>query len=328
MVPRIIAQDTQSAQADAALDEVAAWAAGLEAIHTRMAGRLTRPEPRQRALAYLKGLLGPLERQNGWQLAEHAGDPTPDGRQRLLATAQWDADVVRDDVRTDVLEHGGEPQAVLVLDETGVLKKGRKSVGVQRQYSGTAGRVESCQMGVLLAYVSAAGRTVIDRELYRPQSWAGDGERRREAGVPEAGACATTPQLGQRLLARALAVGVRGAWLPGDEVYGSDPHLRRWLEVQGQPYVLAVRANARGWISPGARVRQATVAAGAAALGGRAWQRLSAGDGAKGLRLYDWALTPLVAPVDPAWGRWLLIRRSLRDPTDLAYYVVWGPVGH
>lgn len=326
MVHTSIAQDTRSAQDHAALEEVTAWAAGLEAIHTRIAGRFTRPEPRERALAYLKGLLGPIERKNGWQLAEHAGDPTPDGMQRLLATYQWDADLVRDDLRTYVLEHVGEPQAVLVLDETGFLKKGTKSVGVQRQYSGTAGRIENCQIGVFLAYASAAGRTFMDRELYLPQSWAGDSERRREAGVPEEVAFATKPQLGQRMLARALAAGVRVAWVTGDEVYGSDPDLRRWLEAQEQPYVLAVRANERVWISPGARVRQATAAAVAAALGCRAWQQLSAGDGAKGPRLYDWALTPLVAPVDPRWGRWLLVRRSLSDPKDLAYYLVWGPV--
>ena len=235
MVQTNIAQDTRGAQGDAALDEVAAWAAGLAAIHTRMAGRVTRPAPRQRALAYLKGLRGPIARKNGGPWAEHAGDPTPAGMQRLLATDQWDADLLRDEWRTDVLEHVGEPQAVLVLDETGVLKKGSKSVGVPRQYSGTAGRVEHCQIGVLLAYVSAAGRTCIARERALPQSGAGDGERRREAGVPEEVAFATKPQLGQRMLARALAAGVRGAWVTGDDVYGSDPHLRRWLEAQGQP---------------------------------------------------------------------------------------------
>ncbi|MBI3326438.1 MAG: IS701 family transposase [Nitrospinae bacterium] len=309
------------------MEEVAAWAAGLEAIHTRIAARFTRPEPRQRALAYLKGLLGPVERKNGWQLAEHAGDTTPDGMQRLVATYQWEADLVRDDVRTYVLDHVGAPQAVLVLDETGFLKKGTKSVGVQRQYSGTAGRVENCQIGVFLAYASATGRTFIDRELYLPQSWVEDVERRREAGVPDEVAFATKPQLGQRMLARAVTAGVRVAWVTGDEVYGSDPDLRRWLETQGQPYVLAVRANERVWISPGARVRQGTAATVAATLVRREWQRLSAGDGAKGPRLYDWALTLLVGPVDPAWGRWLLVRRSLSDPTDLAYYVVWGPVG-
>jgi len=327
MVQTIIDQEDRSAQDPAALEEVAAWAAGLEAIHRRIAGRFTRPEPRQRALAYLKGLLGPVERKNGWQLAEHAGDTTPDGMQRLLATYQWDADLVREDLRTYVLDHLGDPQAVLVLDETGFLKKGTKSVGVQRQYSGTAGRVENCQIGVFLAYASATGRTFIDRELYLPQSWVEDVDRRREAGVPDEVSFATKPQLGQRMLARALTAGVRVAWITGDAVYGSDPDLRRWLEEQGQPYVLAVRSNERVWISTGARVRQRTAAQVAARLPPGSWQRLSAGAGAKGPRLYDWALTPLVAPVEPAWGRWLLVRRSLSDPTELAYYVVLGPVG-
>jgi SRSO17 transposase len=187
--------------------------------------------------------------------------------------------------------------------------------------------VENCQIGVFLAYASAMGRTCIDRELYLPQSWAEDVARRREAGVPDDVSFATKPQLGQRMLVRALAAGVRVAWVTGDEVYGSDPDLRRWLEEQRQPYVLAVRANERVWISPGAHVRQGTAATVAATVARREWHRLSAGDGAKGPRLYDWALKPLVAPVDPAWGRWLLVRRRLSDPTDLAYDVVWGPVG-
>ncbi|MGH8059162.1 MAG: IS701 family transposase [Candidatus Entotheonellia bacterium] len=327
MVQTVIIQKELGPQAQAELEEVSAWAVGLEAIHARIAAHFVRPEPRQRTLAYLKGLLSPVERKNGWQLAEHAGDRTPDGMQRLLATYQWDADLVRDDVRRYVLEELPDPQAVLVLDETGFLKKGTKSVGVQRQYSGTAGRVENCQMGVFLAYASATGRTFIDRELYLPQSWVEDVNRRREAGVPDEVAFATKPQLGQRMLARALRAGVRVAWITGDEVYGSDPDLRRWLQAQGQPYVLAVRSNEWVWISTGAGVRQRTAAQLATRLPSGAWQRWSAGAGAKGPRLYDWALTPLVAPVDPTWGRWLLVRRSLSEPTELAYYVVWGPVG-
>ncbi len=216
------------------LDEVAGWAAGLEAMHARIAGRFARPEPQQRALAYLKGLLSPVERKNGWQLAEHAGDRAPDGMQRLLATYQWDADLVRDDLRAYVLEHVADPQAILVIDETGFLKKGRKSVGVQRQYSGTAGRIENCQIGVFLAYASCQGRTFIDRELYLPQTWAKEPARRQEAGVPEEVTFATKPHLAQRLLARALAAGLQVPWVTADEVYGSDPRLRRWLEDQRQ----------------------------------------------------------------------------------------------
>jgi SRSO17 transposase len=327
MVQTVIAQEALGPQDQAELADVAAWAMGLEAMHARIADRFTRPEPRQRARAYVKGLLSPVERKNGWQLAEQAGDATPDGMQRLLATYQWDADLVRNDLRRYVLEHLGDPQAVLVLDETGFLKKGTKSVGVQRQYSGTAGRIENCQIGVFLADAGATGRTFIDRELYLPQSWTADLDRRREAGVPKEVAFATKPQLAQRMLARTLTAGVRVSWVTGDEVYGSAPELRRWLEEQWQPYVLAVRANERVWVSPGARVRQVTAAEVAAMVMRSDWRRLSAGAGAKGPRLYDWALQPLVGPADPAWGRWLLLRRSLSKPTEVAYYVAFGPVG-
>src|SRR5919202_817724 len=157
-------------QEHAALDEVAAWGRGLSAMHARIAPRFRRAEPRRRALAYLRGLLSPVERKNGWQLAEQAGERTPDGMQRLLATADWDADAVRDDLRAYGVEHLGDPDAVLVIDETGFVKKGTKSVGVQRQYSGTAGRIENCQIGVFLAYASARGRTFLDRELYYRKS--------------------------------------------------------------------------------------------------------------------------------------------------------------
>jgi SRSO17 transposase len=310
----------------AELEEVAAWAAGLEAMHAQIAERFTRPEPRSRALAYLQGLLSAVERKNGWQLAEQAGDRTPDGMQRLLATYQWDADLVRDDLRRYVLEHLSDPQAVLVIDETGFLKKGTRSVGVQRQYSGTAGRIENCQIGVFLAYASPKGRTFIDRELYLPKAWADDAERCREAGVPDAVTFATKPQLAQRMLARALTAGVCAPWITADEVYGSDPRLRRWLEDHKQPHVLAVRSNELVWNSTGAAVRQVTASEVAAAIPRGYWRRLSAGEGAKGPRLYDWALKPLVAPIDPGWGRWLLVRRRLSKLTELAYYVVFGRV--
>src|SRR5215212_4585844 len=168
-----------------AITEVDVWAAGLDALHRRIGQRFRRLETRQRALAYLRGLLGRLERKNGWQLAEHAGERTPDGMQRLVATARWDAAAVRDDLRAYVVEHLGDVAGVLVVDETGFLKKGSKSVGVKRQYSGTAGRIENCQIGVFLAYASPRGRVFLDRELDLPQDWATDTVRRAEAGVPE-----------------------------------------------------------------------------------------------------------------------------------------------
>jgi SRSO17 transposase len=161
-------------QAAADLEVVRAWAVGLEALHARIAPRFARAEPRRRVLAYLRGLLGAVTRKNGWQLAEHAGEVTPDGMQRLLSTADWDPDLVRDDLRGYVVEHLGDPGGVLVADETGFLKKGTTSVGVQRQYSGTAGKVDNCQLGVFLAYASSRGRAFLDRELYLPRVWSED----------------------------------------------------------------------------------------------------------------------------------------------------------
>src|SRR5918911_1627232 len=192
---------------------VATWAEGLDAVHARVAPRFARAEPRRRALAYLRGLLSPVERKNGWQLAEQAGETTPDGMQHLLARADWDADQVRDDLRAYVVEHLGAEQAVLVIDETGFVKKGTKSCGVQRQYSGTAGRIENCQIRVFLAYASPKGRALIDRTLYLPESWAGDLARRRAAGVPEEVVFATKPQLGLRMLERAWTAGVPCRWV-------------------------------------------------------------------------------------------------------------------
>jgi SRSO17 transposase len=227
----------------AAIEEVQAWAVGLEALHARIAGRFVRAEPRQRALAYLRGLLGNVTRKNGWQLAEHAGERTPDGMQRLLATADWDPELVRDDLRAYVVEHLGDPSAVLVVDETGFLKKGTTSVGVQRQYSGTAGKVDNCQLGVFLAYASPKGRAMIDRELYLPERWTDDPERCRAARVPEHVEFHTKPQLAQRMLARALDAGVPAGWVTADEVYGGSPALRGWLEGRGVWQVLAVKCT-------------------------------------------------------------------------------------
>ena len=227
--------------------EVARWAEGIDRMHGCIAGRFRRPEPRRRALAYLRGLLSPVERKNGWQLAERAGDATPDGAQRLLYNYRWDADLVRDDLKTYVTEHLADTGAVLAVDGTGFLKKGDKPVGVQRQYSGTAGRIENCQIGVFLAYASVNGRTLLDRELYLPQVWADDWERRREAGVPESVGFQTKPQLAQLMLERAVESGVPFGWVAGDEVYGNDRNLRLWLERRCLPHVLAIKRSERLW---------------------------------------------------------------------------------
>lgn len=202
----------------ATVDTAQQWANGLEAVATRIGARFQRPELRQRATAYLRGLISPIERKNGWQLAEAAGDPTPYGVQHLLGRAAWSADAVRDDLRAYVIEHLGDSDAVLVVDETGFVKKGAKSVGVARQSSGTAGRVENCHIGGFLAYATKRGRTFLDRELYLPRQWAIDAARRAAAGVPAAMSFATKPQLARRMIARALASGVPCTWLTGDAV--------------------------------------------------------------------------------------------------------------
>jgi len=307
------------------LRAVSGWATELETVHARIAPRFARPQPRRRALAYLRGVLSAVERKNGWQLAERAGEATPDGMQRLLATARWDADDVRDDLRAYVVEHLGDPTAVLVVDETGFLKKGAKSVGVQRQYSGTAGRIDNCQIGVFLAYASPAGRAFLDRDLYLPKSWAEDAARRADAGVPAAITFRTKPQLAQTMLERALAAGVPCGWVTGDEVYGGDRRLRVWLETHDLGHVLAVKTTEPLWALTDRGPAQVQAADLVAALPVDAWTRLSAGEGAKGPRCYDWARLAIRPLRNPDRGYWLLARRSLADPTDLASYVCYGP---
>ena len=250
-------------------------------MHECIAGRFRRPEPRRRVLEYLRGLLSPVERKNGWQLAEQAGDATPDGVQRLLSTCRWDADLVRDDLRGYVVEHLADADGVLVVDETGFLKKGNKPVGVQRQYSGTAGRTENCQVGVFLAYACVRGRTLLDRELYLPQVWAKDWERRREAGVPEDVVFRTKPQLAQGMLERAVESGVPFGWVTGDEVCGNGRNLRLWLEQQGIPHVLAVRSNENLWVWTDKGPLQVRADRLASQVEETGWIRWSAGDRAK-----------------------------------------------
>src|ERR671937_1016780 len=297
------------------------WAQGLAAVMDRIGARFGRVEPRRRALAYVRGLLAPLERKNGWQLAEAAGDATPDGVQDFLSRMRWDAEAVRDDLRAYVVEHLGDPAAVLVVDETGFLKKGTKSVGVQRQYSGTAGRTENCQVGVFLAYASPKGRAFLDRALYLPKVWAENADRRAEAGVPQAVPFATKAALARAMLQRAFAAGVPAAWVTGDTVYGTDRSLRPWLEAERHAYVLAVPKTHRAWLGE----QQQTAQAAFARLPAAAWQQLSAGEGSQGPRWYDWAWMPLSGVSTAGWGRWLLARRSLSDPTELAYYRVFAP---
>jgi SRSO17 transposase len=297
----------------------------LKVVCERIERHFARPEVRARLPRYLVGLLSPVERRNAWQIAEQMGESDPDGVQRLMNAARWDADAVRDDLRAYVVEHLGDPQAVLVVDETGFLKKGTKSVGVQRQYSGTAGRIENCQIGVFLAYASPSGRTFLDRALYLPREWAEDPKRREEAGIPEDVEFATKPQLATQMLERALAAGVPAAWVTADEVYGKDRRLRMWLESQEQSFVLAIASNEPLWVDWDQGPQQVAVATVAARLTEERWARISAGNGAKGPRVYDWAWVPLARMPEPEWGHWLLVRRSVTKPAELAYYVVFGP---
>ena len=296
------------------------WAGELDDVAERLETRFVRAEPRHRAVAYVTGLLSNTGRKNGWQLAELAGEATPDGMQRLLSTAHWDADAVRDDLVTYVLDRLADPAAVLVLDETGFVKKGTKSVGVAPQYCGTVGKIANCQIGVFLAYAAPAGPALLDRELYLPREWADDPARRREAGVPVEARCVPKPTLGKRLLERAFAAGVTASWVTADSVYGGDYKLRHFLEERAQPFVLAVPSTQRVGLS--AKAKQVVTSWPEAA-----WQRLSAGEGSQGPRWYDWAWMPMSWRDAPeGMTHWLLARRSLSKPDEIAYYFVFGPL--
>jgi SRSO17 transposase len=307
------------------IDEATAFAGldrnGLAALHARIAPHFRRREARERARRYLEGLLGPSERKNGWQLAETLGEGGPQGMQRLLNAADWDAEAVRDDLRAYVVEHLADEQSgVLVIDETGFLKKGIKSAGVARQYSGTAGRRENQQIGVFLLYACARGAAFIDRALYLPDEWMGDTARRGEAHIPERVGFATKGELARELLARAFAAGVPARWVVGDTVYSGD-EVRRWLEGQGRDYVLAVPSTPGIWT----RAHQQTAEQLMGHLPRESWVRLAAGEGSQGPRWYDWACLRLSYATAPGKGQWLLARRSISDPTEVAYDRVYGP---
>jgi SRSO17 transposase len=254
-------------------------------------------------------------------LAEISGDATPYAFQHLLRRALWDPEAVRDELRHYIVQHLADAEAVLVLDETGFLKKGRHSAGVARQYRGTAGKVDNCQIGVFLGYASVLGHVLLDRELYLPKEWADDPERCQQAGIPAARRFATKPQLAQQMLARAFSAGVPATWVTGDSVYGNDRRLRLWLEAQPRAYVLTVSGQEYVWL--GWRQRQVKTIL--AALPEEDWRRLSAGDGTKGPRWYDWYWLPLAEPLEPDWRRGLLVRRSVSDPADLTAYIVFAP---
>jgi SRSO17 transposase len=318
MIPRL---KQPAPSVDQAVSVAQGGTAYLTDIERRLAPYFERAEPRRHAMAYLRGLLSPAERKNSWQLAEASGDATPYGLQHLLGRALWDPEAVRDELRRYVIEHLGETKAVLVIDETGFLKKGRHSAGVARQYSGTAGRIENCQIGVFLTYASRHGHALLDRELYVPKAWTDDPGRCQQAGIPKDRRFATKPALAAQMLARSLAAGVSAAWVTGDSVYGDDRRLRMALEARPQGYVLAVSGKEYVWVD----WHQRQVKTVLAALPEDGWSRRSAGDGAKGPRWYDWRWLSLAEPLVPGWCRWLLVRRSVSDPTELAAYVVYAP---
>jgi SRSO17 transposase len=330
--------------------DLAGWVARLDAVVGLIGSRFVRSEPRARVGAYLRGLLAELERKNGWTVAEHAGAVSPDGMQRLLRTADWDVGGVRDDVRSYVLDGlsstdsdaGGPARGVFIADDTGFIKKGRRSAGVQRQYTGTTGKIDNCQLGVFLAYAGPRGHALIDRELYLPASWTADRDRCTAAGIPDETEFATKPELAVRMLERVHAAGrLSGCWFTADEAFGQNPGLRDWLAAHQVPYVLATR-NDDLLTCPDGHREQAKVLATLAGVDtdGRidasAWERRSLGYGAHGERIYDWtaiALDPAGLP--KGWGHWLLVRQQVEPTADQiaagktvperAYYRCAGP---
>jgi len=328
-------QHTTPAQAGPTLREISRWHEHLRELHARLRPHFARPEAHQHALRYLQALLSDIPRKNGWQIAEQAREAHPYGVQRLLATAVWDQDAVRDKLRTLVrqtllpAEAGQEDEApfpVLVLDESGFPKRGRHSAGVGPQYCGVSGRVENCQVGVFLSYVTARGHALIDRELYLPEDWCADPARRLAAHIPEAVRFATKPELGQRMIERTKSAGLPIRWVVADTVYGHSPDLRLFLEKQGYAYALAVPSTEVVCVQTRTGLLLSDVASIAhQALRVREWHRLSQSLGTKGERLFDWARLPVVQAGSVDGCHWLLMRRCLDDPNELAYYLVWAP---
>ncbi|GAB2473909.1 IS701 family transposase [Streptomyces incanus] len=300
-----------------------AWDLELEELFLRTGARFSRVEPRRRMRDYVRGLLGPVGRKNSWQLAEYAGHTTPHGLQHLLSHSRWDADGLRDDLQAYVAEQLGTPDGVLILDDTGFVKKGTTSAGVQRQYSGTAGRTENCQIGVFAAYATTRGHALVDRELYLPKSWTDDRERCQAARIPDERTFATKGDLARDMIRRALASPLPIAWVTADSAYGQDSRFRRFLEDAQLAYVVAVPKSQQ---VNGPRIDHLIGQAPP-----EAWQRLSAGQGAKGERFYDWAAArlPAVAQSDddePTRQRWMLARRSISKPDEIAYYLACAPL--
>jgi SRSO17 transposase len=301
---------------------ISSWQQEFECLLRRLRPRFARSQSWVWAKAYLHGLLSDMPRKNNWQLAESLGKASPYGLQQFVYRAKWVPDDIRDDLRGYVVEHLGDRQAVLVIDETGFVKKGTHSVGVQVQYCGTVGRTTNCQVGVFLAYASPHGATFLDRALYLPASWTNDRSRCRQVGVPDEVEFATKPELARQMLQGAVEAGVPAAWVTGDSVYGGHTGLRNWLETWPLAYVLALspkdtELNRQWWPQ--------RVSTWLADLPTEGWTRLSAGEGSKGPRLYEWLRLPLYDPPVAGWKRWLLLRRSLTDPNQVTPYACFAP---
>jgi SRSO17 transposase len=308
------------------LSDLLQWHVSLQQLHQRLAPHFTRPEPFQRALRFVQGILSSVERKNGWQLAEQAREDNPYGMQRLLSQATWDADGVRDEIRHVALQTLGTRHLIAALDETSFLKRGKHSAGVGKQYCGSTGDVRNCQVGVFVSLITPLGHTLVDRELYLPQDWTSDPARCRAAGLPETVAFQTKPQLAIRLLQRLEQAHVQVDWVVADSVYGSNPELRTWLEGHSQPYVMAVTSTEPVVLDvPGLGVRRPEVSQLPDLLASDAWQTLSMSEGTKGPRRFDWICLPIWHQGrDDGWHR-LLIRRTC-DPTPIVtFYLVWCP---
>ena len=330
------------------LEELALWAEAFGAFCARFDDLFVRSESRLQARKYLRGLVAPLERKTSWQLAELAQDTTPDRMQRLLYRVPWDAEAARDRLEQFAIERFGDPDGIGVLDETGIPKKGARSVGVAKQYCGAVGKLENCQVATLLTYASPRGHVFLDRRLYLPKIWCQDPERRTRAHIPETVPFQTKPEQACAMLEHAWAVGVPMRWVTGDSVYGESTPLRQAMERAGKWYVLAVTSVTRVWqerpallapaewtggrprrkvrLAPGAPKAE-TVAAVVAQLPRQRWRRLSVGLGAKGARIYDWACLRVIESRDDLPGPevWLLARRALNQPREIAYYLSCAP---
>ncbi len=303
---------------------VGRWSEALGELHRRIGHRFVRSEARERVRRYLLGLLGKIERKNGWQLAEAIGERDPQGVQRLLNSARWDAEEVRDDLRSYVVEHlGDEETGVLIVDETGFLKKGQKSVGVARQYTGTAGDTVNCQVGVFLAYASEKGAAFVDRALYLPRAWTDDQVRRAEAGVPEEVVFRNKIELAEEMLERSFAAGVPARWVVADSFYGRSHALREWLEERSRPYAVMVpKTNA---VPLGGRKKK--IEQHVERLPEDAFSEVRLARDSGGRRPWEWACLDLAPDPEKGMRRWLLVRRSTDDPDDLGFYQAYGPEG-